>query len=113
MLIGLKKTFDTVDTKELLEKLAHYGIRNVEQRWFAFYLTNRRQFCVVNGKLSSIENISCGVPQGSCLGSPLFLLLINELAYSLTKVKVNVHADDTSLRKTKGMVARHYVIHKH
>ena len=30
--IDLKKAFNTVDTKLLLEKLAHYGIRNVEQR---------------------------------------------------------------------------------
>ena len=95
--IDLKKAFDTVDTKLLLEKLAHYGIRNVEQRWFASYLTSRRQFCRVNDKSSSIEYISCGVPQGSCLGPLLFLLFINDMPYSLTKVKVNVYADDTSL----------------
>ena len=39
--IDLRKAFDTVGTKILLEKLAHYGIKNVEQRWFASYLTNR------------------------------------------------------------------------
>ena len=97
MFIDLKKVFDTVDTKLLLEKLAHYGIRNVEQRPFASYLTNRRQFCRVNGKLSSMENISCRVPQGSCLGPLLFLLFINDMPYSLAKVKANVNADDTSL----------------
>ena len=90
MLIDLKKAFSTVDTKLLLEKLAHYDIRNVEQKWFASYLTNRRQFCRIDGKLSSIENISCGVPQDSCLGLLLFLLFINDTPYSLTKVKVNV-----------------------
>ena len=95
--IDLKKAFDTVDTKLPLEKLAHYRIRNVEQRWFASYLTSRRQFCRVNGKLSSMEYISCGVPQGSCLGPLLFLLFINDMPYSLTKVKVNVYADNTSL----------------
>ena len=95
--IDLKKAFDTVDTKLLLEKLAHYGIRNLEQRWFASYLTSRRQFCRVNGKLSSMENISRGSPQGSCLGPLLFLLFINDMPYSLTKVKVNVYADDISL----------------
>ena len=57
----------------------------------------RRQFCRVNGKLSSMENISCAVPQGSCLGPRLFLLFINDMPYSLTEVKVNVYADDTSL----------------
>ena len=77
--IDLKKAFDT---KLLLEKLAHYGIRNVEQRWFSSYLTNRRRFCGENGKLSSMEDISCGVPQGSCLGPLLFLLFTNDLPYS-------------------------------
>ena len=79
MFIDLKKAFDAADTKLLLEKLAHYGIRNVEQKWFASYLTSRRQFCSVNFKLSSMENISCGVPQGSCLGPLLFLLFINDM----------------------------------
>ena len=44
-----------------------------------------------------MENISCGVPQGSCLGALLFLLFINDMPYSLQKVKVDVYADDTSL----------------
>ena len=44
-----------------------------------------------------MENISCGIPQGSCSGPLLFLLFINDMPYSLTKVKVNVYADDTSL----------------
>ena len=92
--IDLKKAFNTLDTKLLLDKLAHYGIRNVEQRWFASYLTNRQQFCRVHGKLSSM-NISCGVPQGSCLGALLFLLFINDMSYSVKKVKVNVYVDDT------------------
>ena len=42
-----------------------------------------------------MDNISCGIP--GCLGPLLFLLFINDMPYSLTKVKVNVHADDTSL----------------
>ena len=89
-----------VYTKLLLEKLAHYGIRIVEQRWFASYLTNRRQFCRANGKLSLIDNISCGTPQGSCLGPILFLLFINDMSYSLAKVKVNAYADYTSLTRS-------------
>ena len=44
-----------------------------------------------------MENISCGAPQGSYLGPHLFHLFINGMHYSLTKVKVNVYADDTSL----------------
>ena len=99
-MIELKEAFDTVDKKLLLEKLFHYGIRKIEQRWFASYLIKRRQFCRVNGKLSSIENISCKGPQGSFLGLLLFLLFINDMPYSLTKVKVILYADDTSLTQS-------------
>ena len=82
VLINMKKEFDTVNTNVLLEKLSRYGIRNVEQRWFASYLTNRRQSSRVNGNVSSMENISCGAPQGSCLRPLLFLLSINDMPKS-------------------------------
>ena len=86
-----------LDTKLLLEKLAHYGIKNVKLRWFATYLTNRQQFCKEKRKLSSTENFSCGAPPGSCLGPLLFLLCINDMQCLLTKVKVNVYADVTEV----------------
>ena len=65
-----------------------YVIKNVELGWSVSYRTNRQQHCKVNGKLSSMENISCGVPQDSCLGALLFFLCISDMPYSLTKIKV-------------------------
>ena len=47
---------------------------------------------MVNGKLSSIENISCDVPQRSGLELLLFLFFVNSMPYSLTKAKVNAYA---------------------
>ena len=71
--IDLKKVFDTVDHNILMQKLEKYGVNALEHDWFAFYLNNRKQFCKVNCVSSSISDINCGVPQGSCLG-PLLLL---------------------------------------
>ena len=95
--VDLKKAFDTVDHDILLEKLSHYGINNTEHKCFSSYLGNRRQCCRVNGITSNFENITCRVPQGSCLGPLLFLLYINDLPCVLKCSKVTMYADDTSL----------------
>ena len=43
-----------------------------------------------------MENVTCGVLQGSTLGPLLFLLYLNDLP-SATKFKVNLFTDDTNL----------------
>ena len=61
--IELKKAFDAVDHDILCKKRELYGI---QQRHLS-YLSNRKQFCRVNGVDSDIGEIEVGVPQGSCL----------------------------------------------
>ena len=95
--VDLKKAFDTVNHEILLQKLELYGIHNKEMKWFCSYLTNRKQCCKVNGKISNIESITCGVPQGSCLGPLLFIIYINDLHLQMKHCDVNMYADDTSL----------------
>ena len=47
------------------------------------FIKNRKQRVVFNGQASNRENIYAGVPQGSILGPPLFLICINDLAVTL------------------------------
>ena len=62
--IDLKKAFDTVNHKILLQKLEHYGIRGTCLDWFASYLSGRSQYVFCNGVNSDIKSIKCGVHRG-------------------------------------------------
>ena len=95
--IDLKKAFDTVDHDIFCKKLAHYGVQHRELSWFKSYLTNRKQFCRVNGVDSDFRDIEVGVPQGSCLGPLLFLIYINDLPQAVRDSTVSMFADDTSI----------------
>ena len=93
--LDLKKAFDTVDHKILIDKLFKYGIKGKEREWFQSYLSGRKQFCSVNGQRSKTEEVLCGIPQGSCLGPLLFTVYLNDFEGCLDFSKANMYADDT------------------
>ena len=61
--VNIKKVFDTVNHNILLDKLAHYGVRGIENNWFKTYLTNKKQHVTVSGEISDNALIKFGVPQ--------------------------------------------------
>lgn len=101
--IDLKKAFDTVHHEILLKKIKKYGVNGLKNALFKSYLTKRLQFCKVNGVSSTIDEINCGVPQGSCLGPQLFLIHINDLPFCLQNSDVTMHADDTISSMSKNI----------
>ena len=60
------------------------------------FLSNRSQYVMVDGCLSKLVNMVSGVPQGSVLGSQLFLLYTAEL-FSIVENKIYGYADDSTL----------------
>ena len=63
-----------------------------------FYLSNPNQYVSLNGYESGLAALNCGLPpQGSVLGSLLFLLYINDLNQAIKFYKVHHFADDTYL----------------
>ena len=81
----------------LLSKLSKYGAVGTPLRWFASYLTDRKQYCQINGHKSCLKNVLCGIPQGSCLGHLLFILYVNDFEQCLEKCTADMYADDTSV----------------
>ena len=75
----------------------HYGVAGKELDWFKSYMINRKQCCKVNGNVSKLQDIKCGVPQGSCLGQLLFLIYVNDLPFALDRTKATMYGDDTSI----------------
>ena len=82
----------------MIDKLELYGVRGTSLQWFKSYLTNRKQYvCVNNAVNSKINEIICGVPQGSILGLLLFLICINDIVTISPILNMILIADDTYL----------------
>ena len=97
MFLDLKKVLDTVDYEILLTKMNRCGIQGETLDWFKSYLTNRTQRNPVNGCLSDLTTVKCGVPQGTILGPLLFLIYIDDLPNCLSFSKPRMYADDTHI----------------
>ena len=100
--IDLKKASDTVDHQLLVEKLKVYGIRGVANRWLQNYLTNRKQYVVIDDHSSDMLDMTCGVRQGSVLGPILFIICINDICNVSDVVKCVLFADDTNIQQRPG-----------
>ena len=105
--LDLSKAFDTIDHKILLQKLMHYGVRGLPLEWISRYLNDRTQQVVCNNRLSDILIIKCGVPQGSILGSLLFLVYGNDFCRCITKGKTIMFADNTNLFLVKVLMRKY------
>ena len=92
--LDIRKCFDTINHDILLHKLKKYGIKDLELKWFASYLSERSQIVVHNGAKSDTAFLNIGVPQGTILGPILFLIYVNDLSNVVRDGFINIFADD-------------------
>ena len=92
--MDLKKAFDTILHKKMINRLKMLGLDNVTLSWFNSYLSGRSQCEKLNNLISTTLSITYGVPQGSILGSILFSLYIDNLA-TIVNCGIVLYADDT------------------
>lgn len=95
--IDLKKAFDCINHKKLVITLKKYRIENNALKLMENYLQNRKQYVTVAGNNSKLNEIVCGVPQGSILGPVLFNLYVNEFLYLPLHGKCQFYADDCAV----------------
>ena len=98
--LDFSKALDLVDHKLLLSKLSHYKFNPNNLRWFSSYLEQRCQQVSVSGKLSNVQHIPSGLPQGSVLWPLLFIMYINDLTIEIEKSVIDFFADDATLTES-------------
>ena len=95
--LDISKAFDKVWHNSLIYKLKQNESASDLQDTLTNFLKGSKQRVVLNGQYSTWTNIEAGVPQGSILGTLLFLIYINDLPENLVS-NPKLFADDTSLR---------------
>ena len=59
-------------------------------------ISDRKQYLEYHNTKSNLDDLTCGVPQGSILGPTVFLLYINDIK-NFTTSRVFSFADDTTI----------------
>ena len=95
LLLDLSAAFDLVDHSIFLKKLKSYNFSSNAVQWFKSYLEERVQIIQVETKFSDPEPLEAyAVPQGSILGSFIFLIFNNDFPASSSEGESVLYCDD-------------------
>ena len=95
--LDMSKAIDLVNLDILLQKLKLHRCNNETIKWFTSYLSSRSQKVCLQRTLSDSKTILSGVPQGSIIGTLLFVFYINDIPLFLSNIEEVIYADDVTL----------------
>lgn len=92
VMLDLSASFDCVDHVILLSRLdRRIWFRSKALEWIKSYLMNRVSRVLYNRVLSRSLRMQYGVPQGSILGTLLFVMFLNELEDVVLRHQLKMH----------------------
>ena len=95
--IDIFKAFNTADHETLIFKLEKFGVRGNSLQWLRSQLSNSKKLNEYGNLNTTLNDITCGVPQGSILLPLLFLIYVNDLQHVSRTLEPIMFADDTNL----------------
>ena len=103
VLFELSAAFDTIDHVVLFSRLENmFGLTGCALQWFRSYLHIRSQSVLIHKAISEALCLLFGVPQGSVLGTQLFIMYTRPTGVTALKhgVQFHLYADNTQLYAT-------------
>jgi hypothetical protein len=89
--------FDTISHDILVSRLYACGVSGTLLKWFANFLSNRKQMVRIGNASSTLLPVTSGVIQGSVLGPTLFNIFINDIDSCIKHGSILKYADDIRL----------------
>ena len=85
--IDLQKAFDKMNHEVFLQKLKAIKFSDQSIQWFKFHFFGWIILVETKNKILDFEKISGGLRQGSILGPLLFLIYVDDIYASSSKIK--------------------------